>query len=503
MAMNRRDFLALSSGVAAGGAISALALTPPEGRDAEATSSYRNRRRPPNVILMICDDLGYGDLGCYGSNLPTPNLDAMAAEGLRCVRFNASHPICSASRAGLLTGRYGTRSNTTGAFGPHSVSGTSLDETLLSNLFHDAGYKTKAIGKWHLGDAPEYLPTNRGFDSFYGVPYSVDMKPLPLIRDTTILEADTDRTELTPEYTAEALRFIEQQTDKPFFLYLGFSYPHDPARASKRFKGKTKFWDFGDAVAEIDWSAGQIINAIHSKGLSEDTLIIFTSDHGPWYQGNPGALRGRKASTFEGGFRVPFLAKWPRTIAHGRVVEDWCSNLDVLPTLCTVCGLKLPEKPLDGSDMTEALIENKRAAEQKPIIYFSPMGERGIEVHCIRRQQWKLRVAQGDNGEVYLNDRTTESRKSAWLARPELYNVALDPAESYDVAQMHPEIVAGLLHDLETLMPTFPPQVVVAYAALKANPGNISTPPGAAPRPPKQVEPGWSWEPRDRRGPQL
>lgn len=502
MTMNRRDFLALTSGVAASGAVSAFALPSGESSASAATSSFRKRKRRPNVILMICDDLGYGDLGCYGSNLPTPNLDAMAAEGLRCTHFNASHPICSASRAGLLTGRYGMRSGTTGAFGPHSVSGTSLDETLLSNLFHDAGYATMALGKWHLGDAPQFLPTNRGFDSFYGVPYSVDMKPLPLIRDTTILEQDTDREELTPRYTAEAVRLIGQQTDKPFFLYLGFSYPHDPARASKRFQGKTKFWDYGDAVAEIDWSVGEIVKAVHSKGLSNDTLILFTSDHGPWYQGNPGALRGRKASTFEGGFRVPFLAKWPGIVPHGRVVEDWCSNLDVLPTLATVCGLKLPAKPLDGSDMAATLFEDKRIAENKAILYFSPMGERGIEVHCVRRQEWKLRVAQGDNGEVYLNDRTTQSKKSAWLARPELYNVALDPAESYDVAQMHPEIVAGLMRDLETLMPTFPQQVVEAYAALKQNPGNISTPPGAAPRPFKQIEPGWSWEPKDRRGPQ-
>ena len=495
--MNRRDFLALvSSGVAAGTTVSALAL--PEGRT--ASGNFRKRHRRPNVILMICDDLGYGDLGCYGSHLPTPHLDAMAAEGLRCTRFNAAHPICSASRAGLLTGRYGTRSHTTGAFGPHSLYGTSLDETLLSNLFHDAGYKTKAIGKWHLGDKPEYLPTNRGFDSFYGVPYSVDMKPLPLIRDTTILEQDTDRKELTPRYTKEATHYIEQQGNEPFFLYMAFSYPHDPARASERFAGKTRFGNVGDAIAEIDWSVSEVMKAVHRKGFADDTLIIFTSDHGPWYQGCPGALRGRKASTFEGGFRVPFLAKWPGVIPGGTLIDEWCSNLDVLPTLCTVCGLKLPPKPLDGSDRAEVLLEGKRASEQKPILYFSPMGDRGIDIHCIRRQDWKLRVAQGIAGEIYINDRSTASRKSAWLARPELYNVVLDPGESYDVADLHPDIVQQLMHDLETMMPTFPPQVVEAYATLKSNVGAVSTPPGASPRPPHKNEPGWSWEPRDRRG---
>ena len=500
--MDRRDFIALmTTGVAAASTMPALALPSADRKTSEAKSHPRERKRPPNVVFMICDDLGYGDLGCYGSHLPTPNLDTMAAEGLRCTHFNASHPICSASRAGLLTGRYGLRSNTTGAFGPHSVSGTSLDETLLSNLFHAKGYNTMAMGKWHLGDAPEYLPTNRGFDSFYGVPYSVDMKPLPLMRDTEILEPDADRTELTQQYTKEAVKYIEQQSEKPFFLYLGFSYPHDPARASKNFQGKTKFWDFGDAVAEIDWSAGEIIKAIEKKGLSSDTLICFTSDHGPWYQGNPGALRGRKASTFEGGFRVPFLAKWAGTIAHGRVVDDWLSNLDILPTLSALCGLELPQKPLDGSDFSRVLAGDGKAPEPKPRLYFSPMGERGLDVHCIRKQEWKLRVAQGIGGEVYLNDRSTQSKQSAWLARPELYNVALDPSESYDVAQMHPELVAELLGELEALIPTFPAQVVEAYSQLKEREGNISTPPGASPRPPNGAEPSWSWEPKDRRGP--
>ena len=179
---------------------------------------------------------------------------------------------------------------------------------LLSNLFHAAGYSTKAIGKWHLGDKPEYLPTNRGFDSFYGVPYSDDYYPLPLIRDLTALDKDTDRDLLTPRYTEEAVKFIETRPEKPFFLYLAFSYPHDPARASARFRGKTQFGDVGDCIAEIDWSVGEIMRAVERQGLTSDTLICFTSDHGPWYQGNPGSLRGRKGSSFEGGLRVPFLA---------------------------------------------------------------------------------------------------------------------------------------------------------------------------------------------------
>jgi arylsulfatase len=449
---------------------------------------------------MICDDIGFGDLGCYGSKLPTPNLDAMAASGIRFTQHNSAHPICSASRAALLTGRYGTRMNTNGAFGPNAQGGTSLDETLLSDLFRAAGYSTKAIGKWHLGDKPEYLPTNRGFDSYYGVPYSVDMDPLPLIRDTTILEQETDRDLLTPRYTEEALKYIETHDDEPFFLYLAFSYPHDPARASERFRGKTTFGDVGDSIAEIDWSVGEIMRAVERKGLSADTLFCFTSDHGSWYQGNPGNLRGRKASTFEGGSRVPFLAKWYGTIAPGQVEGKWNSHLDVLPSLVSLCGLELPSKPLDGTNSMSSVLgggREKVAVEPKPRLYFSPMSNHGLDLHCIRKENWKLRVAQGVEGEIYINDRSTGAKASAWLQRPELYDLSQDPCESYNVANLHPDIVAELSKDLEALVPSFPPHVVKAYAELQQNKGNMSTPSGASPRPLNEPKKGWI--PEDRR----
>jgi arylsulfatase len=407
----------------------------------------------------------------------------MAAEGIRFTRFNAAHPICSASRAALLTGRYGLRSNTDGAFGPRAATGTSLDETFLSNLFHAQGYKTKAIGKWHLGDGPDYLPTNRGFDSYYGVPYSIDMSPLPLIRDTTILEEHTKAEQLTPRYTEEAVKYIDQSDNTPFFMYVAYSFPHDPAQGSERFRGKSGFGDVGDAIAEIDWSAGEIIRAVERKGIASDTLICFTSDHGPWYQGNPGFLRGRKASTFEGGFRVPFLARWKGSIAPGQVADAWCSNLDILPTVSTLCGLNSPPKPLDGVDMSKVLCEGAKTSEPKSSIYFSPMSGNGHDVHCIRKQQWKLRVAQCIMGEIYLNDRTTHAKESAWLAVPELYDLSRDPTESYDIAHLHPEIVAELSKELEELLPTFPDRVIAANDELKKKKGDISTPPGASPRP--------------------
>jgi arylsulfatase A len=488
MPIDRRDFVKSLTASFAGMSTALPSLQ---------TSAVGVGQKSPNVILMICDDLGYGDPGCYGSKLPTPHLDAMAAEGVRMTRFNSAHPVCSASRAALLTGRYGHRMNTMGAFGPGSPIGTSLDETLLSKLFRVAGYSTMAIGKWHLGDKPEYLPTNRGFDSFYGVPYSDDYYPLPLIRDLTALDKDTDRDLLTPRYTEEAVKFIETRRGKPFFLYLAFSYPHDPARASARFRGKTKFGDVGDSIAEIDWSVGEIMAAVERQGLTSDTLIMFTSDHGPWYQGNAGSLRGRKGSSFEGGLRVPFLARWPGRITAGKVDDGWHSNLDVLPALCSLCGLKLPGKPLDGVDMSGSL-GGANKPKPAPRLYFCAMGNRGLDLHCVRKAEWKLRVAQGIQGDIYISDRTTGARASEWLQRAELYNLADDPAESYDVAKLHPQIVAELTKDIEALMPAFPPEVVAAYAALQQKKGDISTPPGASPRP-LVPNPAWSWEPKDRR----
>ena len=498
MPLDRRDFVkSLTASLAGPSMPSILPSIAPQTTG--ENPGVHARRRTPNVVFMICDDLGYGDLGCYGSKLPTPNLDRMAADGLRFTRFNSAHPICSASRAAVLTGRYGLRSNTAGAFGPHSPTGTSLDETLLCTPFHERGYTTKAIGKWHLGDAPQYLPTSRGFDSYYGVPYSVDMKPLPLIRNTTTLEPDTDREQLTPRYTEEGVKFIEQNDGHPFFLYFAFSYPHDPARASARYSGKTDFGHVGDAIAEIDWSVGEILRALEHKGLTSETLVCFTSDHGPWYQGSPGLLRGRKASTFEGGFRVPFLAQWPGRLPAGKVAGAWCSSLDVFPTLCSLCDLPLPPKTLDGVNISSVLNGGNETPERKPLLYFSAMGDHGLDLHCIRKEQWKLRVAQGTEGEIYVNDRTTSARGSAWLQHPELYNLDQDPAESYDVARSHPQIVKELLESLEMQIPTFPSSVVDAYASLKLRRGDISTPPGASPRP--LGAPLWSgsWEPKDRR----
>jgi arylsulfatase len=368
------------------------------------------------------------------------------------------------------------------------------EEQTLANLFKDAGYQTHAIGKWHLGDEPGYRPTERGFDTYFGVPYSDDMQPLPLIRDTTTLESDTNRDELTPRYTEEALRLIDEASDRPFYLYCAYSYPHDPARGSKAFKGKSQFGDVGDSIEEIDWSVGKILEALEKKKKADNTIVIFTSDHGPWFQGSPGKLRGRKGSTFEGGVRVPFIIRWPGHIPSSTVNSEWIGHLNILPTLAAWCGLKLPKLPIDGFNASATLL-NGDAAPAKPVLYFTPVGNN--TVHCIRSGAWKLRVAQSD-GQIYINDRPGPST-SYLLPKPELYNLELDPTEAYDVAKKYPEIIRQLLAQLEREIPTFPADVQQAYAALQKRVASVVTPPGAAPRILNGPQPGWAWEPDDRR----
>jgi len=477
--LNRRKFVSLMSGsLAATKAMAASARS-------QTAVARRTSTRALNVVLMICDDLGFGDLGCYGSKLPTPNLDRLAREGMRFTRYNGGHPLCSASRAALLTGRYGTRMGVTGAFGSHAKGGCALDETMIPQLFQGKGYRTGAIGKWHLGDETPYLPTNRGFDSYFGLNWSVDMTPKPLMRDATVIEENTDCSLLIPRYTKEAIDFLEKDSKKPFFLYYGFPYPHDPPDASPRFLNKSGFGKQGDAIAEIDWSVGEILKTLDAKGLTEDTLVLFTGDHGPWFQGCPGNLRGRKASTWEGGFRVPFLAKLPGAVPAGVVCDTPASHLDILPTLAALCNLSLPAKPLDGANASSLLMGTGKPVAERTQIYFSPMSKGGLQPHCIRKGDWKMRFAQAYRGEVYMIE-SDMAHESAMLSSPELYNLALDPGESYSVSDLHPKIVADLSHELDVQLATFPQNVQETFALLKQNVTGPKTPVGAIPRMPEK-----------------
>lgn len=471
--LNRRTFVkTMAASLAAPAAASAASQAP-------SPAAPNSRTRPPNVIVMVCDDLGYGDLGCYGSHINTPNLDRMASEGVRFLRFNTAHPVCSVSRAAWLTGRYATRSHVQDAYMPGVSAGMDLSEKTLADILKHRGYKSMCIGKWHLGEQPQYLPTNRGFDSFFGVPYSDDMNPLPLIRDLSAIEPDTERTLLTPRYTAEAIKFIDSSATHPFFLWLAFSYPHDPAQASPKFAGKSGHGSYGDAVQEIDWSAGEILAAVKRNRLDEDTIVIFSSDHGPWYQGSPGLLRGRKHTTYEGGTRIPFIARWLGTIPTGKIVDAWGSNLDLVPTIASICGAQLSANPVDGIDITNLLAGRGDPPARGTILYFLDGA-----LECARKGSWKLRVslhpAETDGFEGGQN---RAGPVPYFFANRELYNLDTDPTESYDVAPLNAQIVKDILADIDALIPTFPEEVVKAYAAQRANLDSPRTPPGAAPRP--------------------
>jgi len=492
MGDNRRIFLKGMTSLFASGL---MPLSLPAAETVSAiTPAIEGTSLRPNVVLMICDDLGFGDIGCYGSAIPTPNLDHLAAEGTRCRRWNSAHPICSASRAALLTGRYAPRSHTPGALFPHARQAMALDEQTMGNLFHDAGYATHAIGKWHLGDEPGYLAVDRGFDTFFGVPWSVDMKPLPILAGRQTVVPDVDRRELTPLYTAEAEKVISSSGTQPFFLYFAFSYPHDPARGSAAFQGRSEFGDFGDAVQEVDWSVGKVLSALQQAGKADNTVVIFTSDHGPWFQGSPGLTRGRKGATFEGGVRVPFLLRWPGHVPAGKISDDWMGHLCMLPTLAAWCGLNLPKLPIDGFDASSTLLRGEKAPDA-PMLYFASAGGQN-DINAIRAGSWKLRVAQNE-GQTYINDQGM-GPTNYWLPRPELYDLDHDPCESYDTAKKHPEVVARLQAELDRKIQTFPADVVAECESLHDRVASKVTPPGAAPRILKGPLPDWAYEPEDR-----
>ncbi len=484
---SRRSFVELMGAALGGMALPADSLSQAH-KSVKSGGNIIGRR--PNVIIMICDDLGSGDLSCYGSKLNTPNLDRMAGEGVRFTHLNTAHPICSASRGALLTGRYSTRTGTKPVYFPYDTDGMNLDEVTIANLLHAQHYRSMCIGKWHLGSMPEYLPTSRGFDSYFGVPYSVDMRPLPMIKDKTVIEENANRALLTPQYTEAAVQFIESSSPEPFFLYLAYSYPHIPINASPRFKGKSKQGIYGDAVEEIDWSVGEVLQTLQRRNLHENTLVIFTGDHGPWYQGSPGPRRGRKGTTYEGGCRVPFLARWSGVIPAGHTCDEWASNLDLLPTIASICGADLSLKPLDGINISQLLIGGEKPDRRDPALYFSGM-EGGFNLQCARQGRWKLRIAQYTKDPYVLG---TAAGENLLLSKPELYDLDEDPGESYDIASLHPDMVRQMIQQIDQMVPTFPEKVVETYRKLKKDVDNPTTPAAAAPRLPTYVAPPWHFD---------
>jgi|SRR5579871_2963905 len=422
--------------------------------------------KPPNVILILCDDLGFGDLHSYGSSIPTPNLDVMAQEGVRFRQFYSASNVCSPSRAALLTGRYPTRVGVADVLEPTSTTGLSLSEKTIANVLKGVGYNTMCVGKWHLGTAQGYLPTSRGFDSYYGIPYSNDQLPSVLMQNTTVIESPVVLNTLTQRYTQQAINFINAtKNSSPFFLYMAHTFPHIPLAASSNFAGKSQQGLYGDVIEEIDWSVGQVMQSLKENGIDDNTLVIFTSDNGPWFLGSPGPLRGRKGWSYEGGVREPFIARWPGKIpaasasgrmSPGRLSSSVATTLDILPTIAAVCGAPLPSAPMDGVNIWPVLSEQQPDVTHDIFLYFDSWN-----MQCARMGEWKLHVSRYND--FAFNPDPPGGRVNLPLPTPELYNLELDPDESFDVAASNPQIVAQIQAGIQRLLPSFPPQVMSTW----------------------------------------
>lgn len=414
----------------------------------------------PNILLVFCDDLGYGDIGANGNTqVDTPNIDRLAREGLRFTNFCVAESVCTASRVGLLTGCYPVRVGLGGAIGPKNPKGIHADEILMPEILREQGYATKAIGKWHLGDQPEFLPTRHGFDEYYGIPYSNDMwpnhpragdrfPPLPMLENETVIDPQLeweDQNLLTTRFTSEALEFIERDQKKPWFLYLAHSMPHVPIGASPKFAGRHPDYPFLDVIEEIDDSLGKLLASLDRSGDSENTWVIFTSDNGPWisygtHSGVAKPYRDGKHTLFEGGFRVPCLMRYPREIPAGVVTDELFSTMDLLPTLAALVGQELPaDRVIDGHNIIDELKKPSEATSPwEEFHYFKN------ERRAIRAGKWKLMLPH--NTHFTLNFGTdgipgeTENRDLPLT----LFNLETDLSETTNVAAEHSDLVEEL-----------------------------------------------------------
>lgn len=425
-----------------------------------SVSAQQTKNKQPNFIIIFADDLGYGDLGVFGNpSIRTPNLDRMAYEGQKWTNFYAAASVCTPSRAGLLTGRLPVRSGMASSKArvlfPNSKNGLPASEITLAEQLKKAGYTTAAIGKWHLGHKAKFLPTNNGFDSYFGIPYSNDMDRIaemdgrhywerpddsiktehfnvPLLRDTKIIERPANQNNITKRYSDEAVSFIKKQSNGPFFLYLAHNLPHIPLFASEDFLGKSKRGLYGDVVEEIDDGVGKIINALKKQGIANNTIVVFTSDNGPWLPfknngGNAGLLRAGKGTTWEGGMREPTIF-WGPSLVKAGVISDLGSNMDFFTTFSQMAGVPIPkDRIIDGIDLSEVLLKGK-SAPRKSILYY-----RGTELYAARLGDFKAHfITQGAYGE--FGERQEHGT-------PLLYNLAFDAGEHFNIAEKHPDIL--------------------------------------------------------------
>ena len=425
-------------------------------------------RKQPNIIFINADDMGYGDLGCYGAKaIRTPNIDRMAAEGLRLTSFYVTSPVCTPSRAALMTGRYAARMGAAqvkldNVLFPTDKTGLPQTETTVARALGQRGYATACIGKWHLGTLPPHRATDHGFDYYFGIPYSNDMKPTPIVRNNETIEEPAKQETLTLRYTQEAVSFIERSKDRPFFLYLAHNMPHIPLFASERFRGKSPGGLYGDVVEELDWSVGEVLASLKRLELDRDTIVFFASDNGPWYQGSAGPLRGRKGSTYDGGVRVPGIVRWPGKIRPGGVSDEPVSTIDFFPTAVALAGVSSVESesklPLDGHSILNFLMGREKTSPDDVILFFD-----SVYLQTVRSRRWKLHVARWNYPRYVAS---TGPQRNLVLARPELYDTTVDSGESYDVAADHPEVVKQIRAQIVNALRGFPDEIRQANAEL-------------------------------------
>jgi arylsulfatase len=419
------------------------------------------QNQPPNVVLVYIDDMGYGDLGITGAvGYKTPNMDQMAREGMFFSQYYSPQAVCTASRAGVMTGSYPNRVGLSGALNHTSKIGLHPDEETIADILHARGYATAAYGKWHLGHLPEFLPRKQGFDEFYGIPYSNDMWPnhptsknfypeLPMIENETVVELNPDQRQFTTVFTEKSLDFIERNKDNSFFLYLAHPMPHVPLFVSEKFEGKSEQGLYGDVIMELDWSIGEIRNKLKELDLEENTLVIVTSDNGPWinygnHAGSTGGLREGKGTSFEGGQRVPALMSWKGQIPEGTVCNNLASSIDLLPTIAALTGSTPPAKQIDGIDISALLRGDFSQHPRESFLYYY----RRNSLEAVRKGNWKLVFPHpgrtyegfspgrdGQPGVAYENH----------FFEGGLYDLRRDPGERYNMRGYYPEVEAELL----------------------------------------------------------
>ena len=457
----------------------------------------------PNIVLILMDDMGYGDIGRTGANqYDTPNIDRLASQGTQFTWYYCPQAVSSASRTGLLTGCYPNRLGISGALMPYSKIGISSEETTIAQMLKAKGYHTAIYGKWHLGCQKEFLPLQHGFDEYFGLPYSNDMWPVdydgvPIrLKDTTsakmrypalpliegndkVAEVQTlaDQDKLTTMYTERAVKFIEQHKNEPFFLYLPHSMVHVPLGVSDKFRGKSKQGMFGDVMMEVDWSIGEVMKALERNGLDNNTLVIFTSDNGPWlnfgnHAGTTGGLREGKGTSWEGGQRVPCIMRWPGVVPAGEICNKLACAIDILPTLAAITGAPLPLKKIDGVSILPLLLGDKKATPRHELYYYYQRNS----LEAVQRDYWKLILPH--KGISYVG---VAPGKDGWPGKTvnveiysdELYDLRRDPGERYNLVIYYPDIVKELLKIANEARKDLGDDITNSTGANRRKPGSI------------------------------